>query len=519
MEKHPLTSTTTQEPSKPKGRVLKRVHQAIKLAIQGEGEPVEGPVSQADFDVLDRIRQDGNKHPALRRLAIGILVVSGLLQSGGAIDKVAAPFIDAEAVVYEAGEALSPTITSGGKPSEYVQRQLEEAKKTGKEVTIDGIPLSRFSLREQEAYLRGETPASEEQIIEDQAIKEATDRVANLIDMVDKGDYASVIAASKQFEETHTFIGEERLNKTLEALNKAQNNDEIIKILQEHMAFYSIEVGTAEADIKGYSEKFSDGTSTNDARRVAISIVKTFGSYPTELTDLIELKGIDIGNSDGLVFGVYDGADTITMPTHTLLAEAATAVAEVSNGNDIYLEGSLPHELGHALDGAIHTKLDTGAPVSNTNSYTGNSNSKSDFIDYLKWNFRFLGNPIFGRAAPSGYALSDKGENFAETWRGLSTSTNDGMVRPDEVRHYTAEGMRGELQLLIWLERQFPGYAASLIAHNRNMIPNADIIYPYVSPNNAQLTDPNRPSVEQYIYRPSDTRGSSIIIGKDGTIK
>lgn len=446
------------------------------LLIESIGkEPVEievdskAVVSEKGFNELrdnyKRMREKKQKRfdrwDTVRYLGGMLMAARSIILPGGAIDDVADRFHNASGIMDE--------------------KKWEDPQPSDE---IDGILLG-----ESPRLMKAEQAAVD-------AHNAAVERMQDVINAMDSHHYDRLHEQAAEFRQRFAdeIYSPEEIDRIRNDISESETPDETMAILRDYLAYYELNLDFYREDsvTSEVEEMFrpldEDSVNNGDLQRTAQNIITAYSHLPRTILSEADLDTIYLTDTPpnplGAIIGVgaaYSGGDLYIKVNNRI--------------DDTFVAGHnavIPDRIEHAsqLHGILH---ETGHGAGNVLPHAEDRDVRAD-PDFSPSYFltALLGHP--NRATFYG-SMGSEEENNADTFaNALNTSF---INHPDFVRFFSSEASNDELNLILKIEEQFPGFMANLYEaklpadhHDRNQA--RDIILATVLLGYKPKRQPNR---------------------------
>lgn len=388
----------------------------------------------------ERERREAWKKRMKKVMAATAIIVT--FKSGGLMDMAGDEFSDAGHVAADAVPEPKLEDFLAGEPGEEV----------------DGILYEEYP---QEA--RDEWAA--EAASEFKEVEEARQTVIDLFDRVDNEGYDNLKTEVNEYRETHPdlFVDDAAIEAAHEAIDSADTNKDVLSALGEFMGFYGAEVG--------FNNDRSFDERQSSVKEIANAFVDVYSALPKDFIELAQVTKLTVSDKAvvdshgevGTEMGSYNSLGAINIVADSTLFKAMISVESFLQRSDASYQGIIAHELGHALDEqlAVGVELPDDIRV----DLELEDDESTPIVPFIEQ----IGRGIINRPeAPSVYAKSEQGEFNAELLSGLLSDRSDGLATTDEWRKFGSASNKAMIQMLVDLERAYPGIAKILIANRVN---------------------------------------------------
>lgn len=376
---------------------------------------------------LDRAEAKQEKrHDRLRKVAkvAGLLFAArSILLPGGLIDDIMDPFHDASAAVDD--------------------KKWDDVDPRG---GLDGVSFSDHP-----------DMLAEEQELVDQH-NAAVQRLGDVLGALDNHDYDSLheMADGYLAQNEGQFMPAGRLENINANINSATSAGDVMIALNAFTDFYEKNVSFYDPEgntYKNFDRLSADSANVEDLKRTARYIIEAYQNLPQGLLSSARFDTILLAGGGNMMEGLggtqafyQDYDNSLVIRVDSAGTRRANSVHDLTSPNRI--ESTDPtrfilHETGHADDPELAYDEDAG-------------------IERIDFTPSFLLTSLVGHQNRASWygASSGRAENVADNF--ANTLSTNMINHPDFVRFFTSEASQDEIDLLLSLEEQYPGFTAHL---------------------------------------------------------
>jgi hypothetical protein len=405
----------------------------VQLEVSGgrQSGGVDIKVAEASHPIdrrkLDRpeVKKE-RRHNRMRRVAkiMGVFFAArALLLPGGLVDDLADPLHDGSSIIDD--------------------RKLDDVDPDS---TVDGLRVGDHPdlLESQQEYI-------------DQH-NQAVERLGDVFDALDNHDYESIHQMANEYEEQNSeqIFPQGRLETIKSDLESASTPEEVMDILNEFADFYDKNVDFYDPEgntYKNFDRLKPESVEIEFLKNTANNIISAYQNLPRDLIRSARFNSILLAGggsameSLGGTQAFYQSYDSsLVLRVDSAGTNRGSSLHDLSMPDRIEnsdAERLILHETGHASDDDL-------------------------MHDHHAGEGRFNINPSFALTSLIGHqnraslygAGEGRAENVADNF--ANTLSTDLINHPDFVRLFTSEASQDEVELMLDLEKEFPGMTAHL---------------------------------------------------------